>query len=316
MSFSGNVKKELAELIPPAPHCRVAGLAAMLEYMGEFCKRETGEWELFLETENRDALGKCFTLLSKTSNISCEMVQQENIRSKKKRARAKAVSEQVRALAEMLHFPGENGELPCAGSGVAEELIRQECCCKSFLRDSFLCIGSMSDPRKEYHLEFDCQTRQQAEQIQRVLGRLDIDARMIRRKKYHVIYLKDSAVIADVLNYLGAHSSMMDMENSLILKEMRNSINRRVNCETANIEKTVNAAQRQIEDIRFLESHDMLRSLSETLRSVAETRIEHPDATLKEIGDILTPPVGKSGVNHRLRKLSEIADRLREERGL
>ena len=132
------------------------------------------------------------------------------------------------------------------------------------------------------------------------------------RKKYQVVYIKESEEIVELLNVTGAHISLMNLENLRILKDMRNSINRRVNCEAANITKTVNAATKQIEDIQYIKEHYGFDNLAENLRQMAELRLDYPDATLKELGQYLTPPVGKSGVNHRLRKLSELAENLRK----
>ena len=140
-----------------------------------------------------------------------------------------------------------------------------------------------------------------------------LDAKVVKRKKYYIVYLKEGAMIVDMLKIMEASVNLMDMENVLILKEMRNDINRRVNCETANIKKTVNAARRQIDDILYIEKKKGLKYLSDSLRQIAELRLEEPDANLVELGEMLNPPVSKSGVNHRLRKISEIANRLREE---
>ena len=134
---------------------------------------------------------------------------------------------------------------------------------------------------------------------------------MVIRKKYYVVYLKEGEEIVDLLNIMEAHISLMELENLRIYKDMRNSVNRRVNCEAANITKTVNAASRQTKDIQYIQQHYGFNRLSEGMRQMAEVRLEHPDATLAELGAFLDPPVGKSGVNHRLRKLSELADRLR-----
>ena len=133
----------------------------------------------------------------------------------------------------------------------------------------------------------------------------------MQRKKYYVVYIKEGAQIVEILNVMEAHVALMNLENVRILKEMRNSVNRQVNCETANINKTVNAAVKQIEDIQYIQSTIGFDSLSEGLEDVARLRLEQPEATLKELGMMLTPQVGKSGVNHRLRKLSNLADELR-----
>lgn len=133
------------------------------------------------------------------------------------------------------------------------------------------------------------------------------------RKKYYVVYIKEGSQIVDILNVMEAPVSLMELENIRIVKEMRGSVNRQVNCETANINKTVSAAVKQIEDIRFIQSAAGLSGLPESLQEMARIRLERPEATLKELGEALEPPVGKSGVNHRLRKLSLVAEELRQQ---
>ena len=196
-------------------------------------------------------------------------------------------------------------------TGVNPLLIKNACCKRAFLRGAFLSIGSMSDPEKSYHLEFVCTHKESAEQLKELIQGFEVDAKIVARKKYHVVYLKEGAGIVDLLNIMGAYVSLMNFENYRIVKEVRNSINRKVNCETANITKTVNASSKQIEDILLIRERYGFQNLPDNLRETAEIRLEYPDATLKELGQILNPTVGKSGMNHRLRKLSEIADRLR-----
>ena len=137
---------------------------------------------------------------------------------------------------------------------------------------------------------------------------------MVQRKRHYVVYLKEGSGIVDILNVMEAHVSLMQLENVRIVKEMRNSINRRVNCETANISKTVSAAVKQMEDIRLIEETTGLYQLPDTLRELAELRLQNPDASLIVLGSMLNPPVGKSGVNHRLRKLAQMADEIRENK--
>lgn len=182
---------------------------------------------------------------------------------------------------------------------------------RTFLRETFLEIGSMSNPEKGYHLEFVCENEKQAKKIIDTMQIFDIEAKTVFRKRYTVVYIKESEDIVELLNVMGAHICLMNLENLRILKDMRNSINRRVNCETANISKTVSAANKQIEDIQYIKEHYGFDDLSENLRQAAQARLAYPDATLKELGECLVPPVGKSGVNHRLRKLSELADSIR-----
>ena len=142
-----------------------------------------------------------------------------------------------------------------------------------------------------------------------------LDAKIVRRKKSYVVYLKEGSQIVDILNVMEAHVALMELENVRILKEMRNSVNRKVNCETANINKTVSAAVKQVEDITYLRDMIGFENMPDNLVEAAYARLDHPDATLKELGESLTPPVGKSGINHRLRKLSEMAESLRQKQG-
>lgn len=288
MSFSGEVKEELARQLSPARHCQIAELAAIMHFCGQYGREENGRYTIGLQTENEAVYRKCFTLLRKTYNIETGV----------------SLSEQ-----EMQGFLEKTGDLDEPVNGL---LLKNSCCKRAFLRGAFLSVGSMSDPLKGYHLEFDCTDGRKAEQLREVMAAFGLESKVILRKKYYVVYLKEGSGIVDLLNICGAPVSLMNLENLRILKEMRNSVNRRVNCETANIAKTVNAAARQVEDIEYLRVHYGFQNLSLPLRQVAEIRLENPDMPLKELGECFHPPIGKSGVNHRLRKLSELADRVRE----
>lgn len=300
MSFSGTVKEELAMQISSARHCQLAELAALIHFCGSTCE---GGTHLCLETENEAVARKCFTLLKKTFNI-------DNIVIKGKSRMLPDDATESKVI-QALHLRGQEKISDAVKAPASSLLIKNSCCARAYLRGAFICIGSMSDPEKSYHLEFVCSERAQAEQLKDVIWEFQIEAKVIKRKKYSVVYLKEGAGIVDLLNVMGAHVSLMKLENLRIVKEMRNSINRRVNCEAANITKTVNASSKQIEDILLIRDHYGFHNLQDNLREMAEIRLDYPDATLKELGQYLNPPVGKSGVNHRLRKLSELAERIR-----
>lgn len=287
MSFSSDVKEELAKNISPARHCQLAELAAIMHFCGEYGRDKDGHYSIGFQTENLSVVTKGFTLLRKTFNIKADGLVNEE---------------------QMSDFMSKIGDFEEPVNGL---LIKSACCKRAFLRGAFLCAGSMSDPQKGYHLEFVCTEEAKAKQLRDVMQGFGIDAKIVLRKKYYVVYLKEGSCIVDLLNVCEAHKALMDFENLRILKEMRNSVNRRVNCETANITKTVNAAARQIEDIEYIRDFYGFQNLPENLRQIAEVRLEHPDAPLKELGNYLEPPVGKSGVNHRLRKISELADKIR-----
>lgn len=287
MSFSSEVKEELARHISSARHCQIAELAAILNLCGQIGRDKEGCFTVGFQTENEVVVRKGFTLLKKTYNIDTEVSLKE---------------EDMQGLLQKI------GNLD---EPVDSLLIKNSCCQRAFLRGAFLSIGSMSDPAKGYHLEFDCDDEAKAKQLQRVIAGFDIETKIILRKKYYVVYLKEGSAIVDLLNVCGAPVSLMNLENMRILKEMRNSVNRRVNCETANIAKTVSAATRQVEDIEYLRMHYGFERLPQGLREMAEVRLENPDAPLKELGEYFNPPIGKSGVNHRLRKLSELAEKIK-----
>lgn len=287
MSFSSEVKNELAKRISPARHCQIAELAAILHFCGQYGRDENGLYTIGFQTENEAVVRKGFTLLKKTYNIETGVTLSQ---------------QEINGLLQKIG----NLEEP-----VNRMLLKNSCCQRAFLRGAYLSAGSMSDPSKSYHLEFNCTDAAKAKQLKEVIGNFEIESKIILRKKYYVVYLKEGSGIVDLLNVCEAPVSLMNLENLRILKEMRNSVNRRVNCETANIAKTVNAAARQVEDIEYIRDHYGFQNLPPALRDMAGVRMENPDLPLKELGECFHPPIGKSGVNHRLRKLSELAAKLR-----
>ena len=184
---------------------------------------------------------------------------------------------------------------------------------RAYIRGAFLGGGSISNPEKTYHLEFVTHNLDYANELSKLINEYGLSSKVIQRKSSYVVYIKEGEQIVDLLNIIGAHSSLLELENIRIMKEMRNNVNRLVNCETANLSKTVNAAVRQIESIKLIQREIGLNRLAKNLREIAELRLEYPDESLKELGAMLNPPVGKSGVNHRLRRIEKIAEELRKE---
>lgn len=182
---------------------------------------------------------------------------------------------------------------------------------RAYLRDAFLRNGSMSDPAKAYHLEFVCESVKEAGRIRELLDAFEIRAGEIDRAGHSVVYLKSGEDITALLSVMGAHVSLMEMENSRIYKDMRNKVNRRVNCDAANIAKSVRASGKQMEAIRLLQESGALGKLEKGLREAAKIRMAHPDATIEELASYMNPPLTKSGMNHRLQKLQVQANNLR-----
>lgn len=314
MSFSSNVKEELSRQLSQARHCQIAETAAILSLCGRVKISASDRYAIEIHTENVAVARKYFTLLRKTFNIKTDVAIRQGGNLSRGRTYIVAVREHEDALrvlqaAKLLDPSGEVGE----DLSLLHNLVVQNSCCRrAFIRGAFLAAGSISDPEKFYHFEIVCATMAKAVQLQGLIASFEIEAKIVPRKRHFVVYIKEGSQIVDILNVMEAPVALMELENIRIVKDMRNSVNRQVNCETANINKTVSAAVKQIEDIRYIRDTIGLEALPRNLKEMAGLRLERPEATLKELGEALEPPVGKSGVNHRLRKLSLMAEELRQ----
>lgn len=262
MSFSREVKEELAEKYTKLPHCQKALLSALLIYDKKNMTQDADSGVWFYN----------FTSGRKTFNIKTD--------------------------------PKES----------PEKITAKTCCKRAFLRGAFIGAGTISDPEKEYRFDIISDTREQADFLSRLFSDFGIKARITKRREKYVLYLKEGEQISDALNVLEAHNAMMQFENVRILREMRGSVNRQVNCETANINKSVAAAMKQAEEIQFILEQIGMDKLGETLAAVAKARLAHPDVTLEELGRLMVPPLSKSAVNHRMRKISQIAEELKRQK--
>ena len=182
---------------------------------------------------------------------------------------------------------------------------------KAYLRGAFLGGGSISDPEKNYHMEFVTNNEDYANSLRDLINSFGLNSKIVARKNSFVVYLKESEQISDLLSMIGAYQALLSLQSTKIVKEMRNNVNRIVNCETANLSKTVNAAVRQVENIKLIHNKIGISSLPENLQEIALLRVENEDMSLKELGEMLNPPISKSGVNHRLKKIEQIANDLK-----
>ena len=284
MSFSSNIKEELSRNETGARHCKIAEIAGFLRFGGNI-SLEPEHYEIQIQTETVSAAKRFYKLIKDVFDIHAKIDVGRNEFLKRSRNYTISVDKHKDCVlilkAVKLLDSKEFG------------LVLQNTCCKrAYIRGAFQAAGSMSDPEKNYHFEVVSTNVQTAEQLKEVLNFFDLDAKIVLRKKYYVVYMKEGSKIVDVLNIMEAHVALMELENVRILKDMRNKVNRRVNCETANINKTVSAAVKQVEDIEYIDKHKGLRFLDQGLQDIARLRLEHPEATLKELGDMLEPPVG------------------------
>ena len=302
MSFSSKVRNELASgAVGGIPrHCLLAEIAAFLASSGQLDYSGVS-----ISTENR-LLAKRFESLANEAfgqatsvSVHCQRL---------------AGGKSSRRVYSCSMFGSKPFIQSIASELLDESLLARECCKRAYIRGAFLSDGSTNDPTKHYHLEFVSTDKAAITLLRETISHFDIDMRVTLRKSAHVLYVKDGERIAWLLNIIGAHKSLMEMENVRIVKEIRNNINRKVNFETANLSKTVNAAVSQEADINYIVENGETLLLSQNLADVAKLRLAYPSASLKEIGEMLSPVISKSAVNHRLRKISAIADKLRGEK--
>jgi DNA-binding protein WhiA len=319
LSFSSSVKNELCRLENVNDCCLLSELAAALCLNGTAAITAGGGYNIRITTENAAFARRIFSIVRKL----CGLFPEVTIRKSKKLKKhvsymlyltATIGSDELLRKAGVSVREGADGQAPELVLADRESMNKQ-CCKKAFLRGAFLAGGSISDPEKTYHLELTSRTRTQAQEMSRIMEFFELRARIIMRKGSYVTYLKEGENIVDFLNIIGAHNSLMEFENVRILKDMRNNVNRIVNCETANLEKTVDASLRQVENIRYIADNIGFDRLPANLKDIAALRLEYTDASLAELGQHLSPKLGKSGVNHRLRKLDMIAEKHREQTG-
>lgn len=299
MSFSSDVKEELAKQYSKSRHCQIAELAAIVAMEGQIRLKPLA---LEFQSENPILIAKYAILMRKIFDVDItkELTPADSMR----------VLQTLKISDDLQLFKHAHDTVSLRGIRMNGLLVQQTCCRRAFIRGAFLAAGSISNPNKSYHFEIVCHSEEQAKQLQSLMESFETDAKIVLRKNHYVVYIKDGSQIVDMLNVMEAYVSLMNLENVRIIKEMRNTVNRKVNCETANISKTVNAAVRQIQAIEYIRDTVGLDNLPDNLREMALLRLEYPESPLKDLGDYLEPPVGKSGVNHRLRKLTAMAEDL------
>ena len=308
MSFASKTKKELTQ-IEADDCCTKAEIAAFIRMNGvmSFSNKQLS---LDVQTENASIARRLYTNVKALYPYKIELLVRKKMRLKKNNVYICRIREGAKQLLVDLSIMTDDFQMI---NTIDPQLIEQKCCARAYLRGAFLAGGSVNNPEtSSYHLEVFSSYQQHSQSLVDLMNRFQLNAKSIERKKGFIAYLKEAEKISDFLGIIGAHVSLMKFEDVRIMRDMRNSVNRLVNCETANLNKTISAAQRQVENIKLIERTLGLEQLPERLQEIAHLRVEHQDITLKELGEMVTgTPVSKSGINHRLRKIEEIADRLR-----
>lgn len=315
MTFSSIVKNEISRIQVNNKCCQLAELSALIKMTGTIQLHGFKDIGIRLSTENAAIARAIFTLLKSNFDISTNVTVRRNKQLKKNNSYFLNITSDM-GSEDILKKSGilmESEKGIKINHKMPHHLIKKACCRKAYLRGVFLGGGSISDPEKTYHLEIVTNNEDYAEDIKELINSYGLNSKVVDRKGNYVVYLKEGEQIVDFLNIIGAHNALLSLENVRIYKEMRNNVNRIVNCETANLDKTVNAAMRQINNIKYIKEKMGFDKLPKNLAVIAQLRLKYHDASLKELGEMLNPPIGKSGINHRLRKLEQIAESLREK---
>ena len=311
MSFSGITKEELARLSEVKSCCDLAELAALVRMDGTLEIYADQRFVLNVTTESAPVARKIFRLAKNILELQVDVAVRRKMRLRKNNSYLIKIYPLTAADLQRLGLLNKQQKIK---HGIAQELIRHRCDQKAYLRGAFLAGGSINNPEGAYHLEIISSDPQHAAALCQLLNKFQLRAKVSQRKNWYVVYIKESEHIVLFLALIGAHHALLEFENVRVFKDVRNQVNRLVNCETANLNKTVVASVRQIDNINLIAGTIGLTALPPALRDMAELRMESPDASLKELGEMLTPKVGKSGVNHRLRKIDELAEKIRTQK--
>jgi len=308
MSFASETKKELTNL-EVKECCARSELSALIRMNGSlsFSNRHL---IVDVQTENAAIARRIYTFLKKLYNLQVDLLVRKKMKLKKNNVYIVRFSEKAKEVLTDLNII-ENGFTII--HDISEGLIHKKCCKRSYLRGAFLAGGSVNNPEtSSYHLEISSLYKEHNDSLCELMNSFGLKSKTLERKKGFITYLKEAEKISEFLNIIGGHNALLKFEDIRIVRDMRNSVNRLVNCETANLNKTISASLRQVGNIRYIENTVGLDILPDKLREIARLRVEYQDVTLKELGEMVSSDkISKSGINHRLRKIDEIAEKLR-----
>ncbi len=307
MSFTAEVKDELSRIELKRQCCLKAELAALVRVEGTLHITGKERYRLEIATETAPVARKTIKLLHGIYDLKTELTVRRSVLHKTNNYLITVVS-QAR-LPQALNELGVLDDTLSLTYGILPRLVRRDCCAISYLRGAFLGGGFVADPHGDFHFELTAETEQMADDLVRLMARFGMHAKTTRRRGQYSVYLKGAEPIVTFLALVGAHRALLRTEDVRIVKSMRNEVNRLVNAETANLQKSAEAAIAQIEAIRVLEQTRGLESLPPALRELAALRLEHPDVSLRELGELADPPLSKSAVYHRIRRIEELAVR-------
>ena len=318
MSFASETKNELARIEPEKKCCMLAEISGFLRVAGSIGLVGFGKFKIIVTTDNPAVARHYKKLIQDYFGIETKLEIGEGkaigkSRSSKKFSYSITIdadnrSEQIlRETGILLVREGNN----YISDGIYSGIVRTKCCKKAYLRGVFMGAGTMSDPEKSYDLEFVLDSANMASDLKKLINSFgDLSCKVTERRGKHVVYMKKADYISDMLAIMGASSQVFSMEETRIKKEMVGSARRMSNCDSANMDRSIEASMKHIEAIKKIQNTKGLASLPDNLREAAELRIEHPDISIAALGELCDPPLKKSGINKRLMKIEEIASKL------
>lgn len=313
MSFSSTVKEELVRLPLGKSCCMLHEIGALTQTSGSLALRGGGKVRVTYRVENAALARRIFLLIRTRLGITPALHFVQHARLGGRRSCILTLDDEAaQKLLLALHMMEEENGVLSLKRTVPRHAMTRQCCRRAFIRGAFLGAGSITSPEKGYHFEIIAADAGLKKTLLKLLEKAELPGRSVPRKNTEIVYLKDSQHIADVLALMGAHQGLMAFENTRVRKNVRNQVNRVMNCDQSNMEKQLDASQRQVEAIKALAIAKGLDSLPPSLKEIAYLRLEKPEANLKQLGDLLDPPIGKSGVNHRLRRLMALAQELED----
>ncbi len=310
MSFASETKNELARIVPEKKCCMLAETAGFMRLAGSIKLAGGGKFQIVMTTPSPAVARHYKTIIKNYFSVDTEIEMEEGSRLGRRREFVLSIgpenlSEQIlRETGILMVREGMN----CISDGIYDGLIKTKCCRKAYLRGAFLAAGTVNNPEKSYHLEISAATEALARELRKLMnGFVDITARVVARKKGFGVYVKSGEQIKDILAIMGATNQFFKFDNTMMMKELRSQTYRINNLDNANIDKSLDAAERQIESILKIKKTKGLQILSPKLREAAEARLDNPELGIEELGRMMSPPLSKSGINNRLRKIEEIA---------
>ncbi|MBI4733525.1 MAG: DNA-binding protein WhiA [Rubrobacteridae bacterium] len=314
MSFSREIKSELAKLQPKRKCCRIAQVSAIMHMDGTLHIHGREKLSIDISTENAAVARLVYKFLSEEFNLLVDSIVRKSVLHKVNNYLIQVPDQLV--LSQVLNEFGILDDHMLPAQGIMHRVVKRDCCAVAYLRGAFLGGGFVSDPKGDYHFELTTNNSEFARDLQLLINRFELHSKISDRKKNFAVYMKDSNEIITFLAMIGAYNALLKWEDERIIREMRGQVNRLVNCDTANLNKAVSAAANQIEDIQAIDQLLGLHNLPEGLQEFARLRVEYPYVSLKELGELFNPPLSKSAVNHRARRIIELAKKLRRPRNV